>query len=80
MYNSMSKEYFSPLLMVSFPHDVWMTLWQAFVDPLVPPFLEDILSLAALVMVSSNPNEITPLETLVDSIDPVPATYASDLV
>ena len=43
MYSSMSKESFSPLLMASFPHDVWMALWEAYGDPRVPPFPEDIL-------------------------------------
>ena len=33
MYNSMSKESFAPLLMESFPHDVWMALWEAYGDP-----------------------------------------------
>lgn len=33
MYNSMSKESFASLLMESFPHDVWMALWEAYGDP-----------------------------------------------
>ena len=80
MYNNMNKESFAPLLMASFPRDVWMALWEAYGDPCVPPFLEDILSLAAPVLVPPTPDEITPPDTPVDSTDPVPASDASDSV
>ena len=76
----MSKESFAPLLMASFSHDVWMALWDTYGDPQVPLFPKDILSLAASVLVSSTPNEITPPDTPIDSIDLVPTTYAYDLV
>ena len=76
----MSKESFAPLLMASSPHDVWMALWEAYGDPHFPQFLEDILSLPALVMVSSTPNEISPPNTLVDSTDLVTAIDAPDSV
>ena len=61
MYRSMSQESFAPLLMASFPHDVWMALWEAYGDSHVPPFLEDILHPLTPAMVSSTPDEITPL-------------------
>ena len=63
----MSKEYFSPLLMASFPQDVWMALWEAYGDPQVSPFPEDILSLVTSVLVSPTPDEITPPDTPIDS-------------
>ena len=80
LYNSMSKEYFSPLLMASFPHDVWMVLWEAYGDPNIPPFPGDIISLVTSAMVPPTLDEISPPETPMDSIDSVPATNASDLV
>ena len=33
LYNSMSKESFSPLSKASSPHDIWMCLWEACGDP-----------------------------------------------
>ena len=33
MYNSMSKESFTPLSKASNPHDIWMCLWEAYGDP-----------------------------------------------
>ena len=80
MYSSMGKEFSSPLLMASFPHDVWMALWEAYGDPRVPPFPEDILHPITPVMVPSTPIEISPPNSPFDSPDPVPATDASDLV
>ena len=73
----MSKEYFAPLRMEIFPHDIWMSIWEAYGDPCVPPSPEDILHLVTLAMVSSTPDEITPPSS-VAPIDPVPATDASD--
>ena len=48
MYNNMSKESFAPLLMASFPHDVWMALYG---DPNISTFHEDIISLVTPIMV-----------------------------
>lgn len=61
MYKSMSKKSFSPLLMAIFSHDFWMALWEAYGDLRVPPFPKDILHPVTLAMVSSTPDEITPL-------------------
>lgn len=61
MYRRMNKESFSPLLMASFPHDVWMDLWKEYEDPCVPPFPKDIISLGTSAIVPSNPDEISPL-------------------
>ena len=38
MYNSMSMKSFAPLLMESFPHDVWMAIWEAYEDTNISPF------------------------------------------
>ena len=80
MYSSMSRESFAPLLMESFPHDLWMALWEAYGDPCVPPFPEGILHPVTPIMVPSTLVEISPVDSPVDSIDPVPATDASDSV
>lgn len=74
----MSKEYFSPLLIASFPHDVWMALWEAYEETNFSPFLEEIMSLVTPVMVPPTLDEISPLDSLVDSTDLVPTTDASD--
>ena len=55
-----------------------MALWEAYGDPCVPPFSKDILHLVTPVMVPSTPDEITPPNA--PTIDPIPATDASDLV
>ena len=55
LYKSMSKESFSPLSMESFPHDVWMALWEAYGDPQDPPFPKEILPPITLVMVPLTP-------------------------
>ena len=65
---------------ITYPHDMWMALWKKYGDPTVPPFLDDILSFVASVMVPPTPKEIPPLDAPVDSTDPVPTTYASNLV
>ena len=36
------------------PYDISMALWKEYGDPIVPPFLDDILSFVASVMVPSN--------------------------
>ena len=76
----MSKESFSPFRMTNFPHDVWMALWEAYGDPCVPPFLEDILHPVTLVMVPSTLVEISPLDSPVDCTNSVPTIYAYDSV
>ena len=80
MYNSMSRESFAPLRMEIFPHEVCMALWEAYGDPWVPPFLEEILSPVNPVMVTSTPNEITHPNTPIDSTNLVPAINAPDSV
>ena len=55
-----------------------MALWKEYVEPIVPPFPEDILSLVTSVMVPPTRDEIEPPDTLVDSIDIVLAIDASD--
>ena len=71
MYNNMSMKSFAPLLMASFPHDVWMALWEAYGDPCVPPFPENILHLVT-------PNELRPPHAHVANL--VPAIDALDLM
>ena len=61
-------------------HDMWMALWKKYGDPIVPPFLDDILSFVASVMVPPTLEEIPPLDTLVAPTDPIPAIDASDSV
>ena len=80
MYNSMSTQFFAPLLMVSLPHDVWMALWKAYGNPCVPPFPKDILHPVAPVMVPSTPDEITPPIVPIAPTDPIPTIDALDLV
>ena len=80
MYGSMSKESFAPLLMASFPHDVWMALWEAYGDTNIPPFPRDIISLAASILVSSILDEIPPPDTPINFTNPVLSTNASDSV
>ena len=75
----MSKEYFAPLSMESFPHDVWMCLQEAYGDPQVPLFLDDILPPINPIMVSTTPDEIIPPDAHVSSTNLVPAIDALDL-
>ena len=65
--------------MESFPHDVWMALWEAYGYPRVPPFPEDIISLVTSAIVPPTLDEIPPLDTHVAPIDPVLAIDALDL-
>ena len=79
----MGKKSFSPLRMTrmtSFPHDLWMTLWEAYGDSCVPPFLEDILHPVTPVMVPSTLVEILPPDAPIASTDLVPSTNAPDSV
>ena len=59
-----------------YPFDIWIGLWEAYGDPNIPLFLEDILSLVTFVMVPSTLDEITHFDILVDSNDPIPSTDA----
>ena len=76
----MSKESFAPLSMASFPRDIWMALWEAYGDPTVPLFPEDILPPVTLVMVLAPPDEIPPYDAPIAMTDLVLATNALDLV
>ena len=58
---------------------MWMALWKKYGDPTSPPFLDDILSFVASVMVPPTPVEITS-PTPIAPTDPVLATDASDSV
>ena len=76
----MSKESFSPLKMAHFSYDIWMSIWEAYGDPCLPPSLEDILHLVTPVMTPTPPDEITPPDALVATSDLVPATAVLDPV
>ena len=76
---SMSRESFGPLRLSHFPYDIWWSIWEAYGDPCDPPSPVDFLHPVTPTMVSSTPDEITPL-ALVAPTDPVPATDASDSV
>ena len=76
----MSKEYFAPLRMASFPHDIWMSIWDAYGDPCVPLFPEDILHPVTPVMVPSTLVEISPPNSCVDSAYPISAIDVSNSV
>ena len=55
-----------------------MALWKKYGDPTIPPFLDDILSFVASVMVPPTPEEIPPPNTLVAPTDLVSTTDASN--
>ena len=57
-----------------------MALWEAYGDPTVPSFLEDILSLVTPIMVPPTLDEITHTNTPVDCTDLVLAIDAPNSV
>ena len=79
MCKSMSRESFGPLRLAHFPCDIWWSIWEAYGDPRVPPFPEDILHPVTLAMVSSTSDEITPPTPIAPS-DLVPTTDTLDSV
>ena len=62
-----------------YPFDIWIGLWEAYGDPNIPPFLEDILHLVTSAMVPPTLDEITS-PAPIDSTNPVPAIDAPDSV
>ena len=58
-------------------YDIWIYLWEMYGDPHIPPFPKDILP---PVVVASSPDNITPLDASIATIDLVLTIDALDLV
>lgn len=56
-------------------YDYWIHLWELYGDPHIPPFPKD---LQPLVVGASSPDEITPPNVPISTLDPFPATNALD--
>ena len=76
---SMSRESFGPLTLAHFPCDIWWSIWEAYGDPCDPPSPEEFLPPVPLAMVSSTPDEITPLAPVAPT-NLILATDSLDLV